>query len=84
MAAVTVRQRGDTHDPTRSRKGESPASDLLVRHMWTDYPYDMGEINPIGFIEGSQALADSERRLVFGGNAARLLGIEPPPARANG
>ena len=47
--------------------------------MGTDYPYDMGEIDPIGFIEGSQYLADSERRLVFGGNAARLLGIEPPP-----
>jgi hypothetical protein len=44
----------------------------------------MGEIDPIGFIEGSQALADSERRLVFGGNAARLLGIEPPPTRAKG
>ena len=43
---------------------------ILAGHvlMGTDYPYDMGEIDPIGFIEGSQALADSERRLVFGGN----------------
>jgi aminocarboxymuconate-semialdehyde decarboxylase len=52
--------------------------------MGTDYPYDMGEIDPIGFIEGAQALDNAKRRLVFGGNAARLLGIEPPPASANG
>jgi aminocarboxymuconate-semialdehyde decarboxylase len=51
--------------------------------MGTDYPYDMGEIDRIGFIEGSQALADSERRLVFGGQRGASR-IEPPPARANG
>ena len=50
--------------------------------MGTDYPYDMGEIDPIGFIESAQALDDTKRRLVFGGNAARLLGIAPAPARA--
>ena len=44
--------------------------------MGTDYPYDMGETDPIGFIEGSRALSDDERRLIFGGNAARLLGVE--------
>ena len=48
--------------------------------MGTDYPYDMGETDPIGFIEGSRALSDDERRLIFGGNAARLLGIEMPTA----
>ena len=50
--------------------------------MGTDYPYDMGEIDPIGFIESAQALDDTKRRLVFGGNAARLLGIAPASARA--
>jgi aminocarboxymuconate-semialdehyde decarboxylase len=44
----------------------------------TDYPYDMGETNPIGFVEGAPALSDAERKLVFGGNAARLLGLEVP------
>jgi len=48
--------------------------------MGTDYPYDMGEVDPIGFIEGSNKLTDAERRLVFGGNAARLLGITVPAA----
>ena len=46
--------------------------------MGTDYPYDMGETDPIGFVEGSQGLSDDERALIFGGNAARLLGIERP------
>jgi aminocarboxymuconate-semialdehyde decarboxylase len=46
--------------------------------MGTDYPYDMGEIDPIGFVEGSRGLSDEQRRLIFGGNAARLLGIEVP------
>jgi aminocarboxymuconate-semialdehyde decarboxylase len=44
--------------------------------MGTDYPYDMGETDPIGFIEGARGLSDGQRRLIFGGNAARLLGIE--------
>ncbi len=51
--------------------------------MGTDYPYDMGEIDPIGFIESVPALDESQRRMVFGGNAARLLGIEQPPASAD-
>ncbi len=46
--------------------------------MGTDYPYDMGETDPIGFVEGAPALSDAERKLVFGGNAARLLGLEVP------
>jgi aminocarboxymuconate-semialdehyde decarboxylase len=46
--------------------------------MGTDYPYDMGETDPIGFVEGSRGLSDEQRRLIFGGNAARLLGIEMP------
>ncbi|HEX2151840.1 MAG TPA: amidohydrolase family protein [Stellaceae bacterium] len=46
--------------------------------MGTDYPADMGEIDPIGFIEGAPGLDDSERRAILGGNAARLLNIEMP------
>ncbi|HTW70287.1 MAG TPA: amidohydrolase family protein [Acetobacteraceae bacterium] len=43
--------------------------------MGTDYPADMGEIDPVGFIEGA-ALSETERAAILGGNAARLLGIE--------
>src|ERR1700686_5221175 len=46
--------------------------------MGTDYPADMGEIDPIGFIEGAEGLDDSERRAILGRNAARLLNIEMP------
>src|SRR6266702_3677357 len=46
----------------------------------TDYPADMGEIDPIGFIERASGLDDAERRAILGRNAARLLNIEIPPA----
>jgi aminocarboxymuconate-semialdehyde decarboxylase len=51
--------------------------------MGTDYPADMGEIDPIGFIEGAEGLDNSERRAILGGNAARLLNVEIP-RRAQG
>src|SRR5712672_987661 len=46
--------------------------------MGTDYPADMGEVDPVGFIEGAARLDDSARRAILGGNAARLLGLEVP------
>jgi aminocarboxymuconate-semialdehyde decarboxylase len=46
--------------------------------MGTDYPYDMGETNPIGFVEGANGLNNDQRKQIFGGNAARLLGLEVP------
>jgi aminocarboxymuconate-semialdehyde decarboxylase len=46
--------------------------------MGTDYPADMGEVDPIGFIEGAEGLGDAERRAILGRNAARLLNIEVP------
>jgi aminocarboxymuconate-semialdehyde decarboxylase len=47
----------------------------------TDYPADMGEIDPIGFIESAPGLDDVERRAILGRNAARLLNLEMPPVR---
>ena len=44
----------------------------------TDYPYDMGEVDPIGFVAKTPGLADQERAAIAGGNAARLLGIDWP------
>ena len=49
--------------------------------MGTDYPADMGEIDPIGFIEGAKSLDDTERRAILGRNAARLLNILVPEER---
>ena len=50
--------------------------------MGTDYPADMGEIDPIGMIESTPGLDDVERRAILGGNAARLLNLEiPAPPR---
>ena len=46
--------------------------------MGTDYPADMGETDPIGFIEGAERLDNSARRAILGDNAARLLGLETP------
>jgi aminocarboxymuconate-semialdehyde decarboxylase len=46
----------------------------------TDYPADMGEIDPVGFIERAPGLDDTERRAILGRNAARLLNIEIPHA----
>src|SRR3981189_2461120 len=46
--------------------------------MGTDYPADMGEIDPIGFVESAPDLDDSERRAILGHTAARLPNIEIP------
>src|SRR5258708_38531692 len=41
-------------------------------------PADMGETDPVGFIEGAARLDDATRRAILGENAARLLGLEIP------
>jgi len=46
--------------------------------MGTDYPADMGEVDPIGFIESAPRITDAERMQILGGNAAGLLGIRKP------
>ena len=43
--------------------------------LGTDYPFDMGEEAPVGLVERIPGLSAGERELVWGGNAARLLGI---------
>jgi aminocarboxymuconate-semialdehyde decarboxylase len=49
--------------------------------MGTDYPADMGEIDPIGFIEGCSSLSPADRAAILGGNAARLLGVDATQVR---
>src|ERR1700681_1221845 len=62
-----------------------PQLEYLVRQygadhvlMGTDYPADMGEIDPIGFIEGAAGLSAEEHAAILGLNAARLLGAPVP------
>jgi aminocarboxymuconate-semialdehyde decarboxylase len=44
--------------------------------LGTDYPFDMGETDPVGLVERTPGLSEAERSLVCGGNAMRLLAIE--------
>ncbi len=43
--------------------------------LGTDYPYDMGVDDPVGFIEKVPGLSSENKRKIAGGNAAHLLGI---------
>lgn len=41
--------------------------------LGTDYPYDMGETDPVGLVCSVEGLTDRDRELILGGNASRLL-----------
>jgi aminocarboxymuconate-semialdehyde decarboxylase len=43
--------------------------------LGTDYPYDMGEYDPIGHIAAVECLSPSDVAAIAGGNAKRLFGI---------
>jgi aminocarboxymuconate-semialdehyde decarboxylase len=43
--------------------------------LGTDYPYDMGVDDPVGFIDGAKKLSKKDKAQIMGGNAARLLKI---------
>ena len=43
--------------------------------LGTDYPYDMGVEDPVGFIGKVSGLSSTKRNQIMGGNAARLLRI---------
>jgi len=47
--------------------------------LGTDYPYDMGDVDPVGHISRVPRLASADRALIMGGNAARLLKIKRRP-----
>ena len=44
--------------------------------LGTDYPYDMGEEDPVKLIESVPQLARADKEKIMGGNAARLLKIK--------
>ena len=43
--------------------------------LGTDYPYDMGEDDPLELIGSVPGLQQEQIDLISGGNAARLLGL---------
>jgi aminocarboxymuconate-semialdehyde decarboxylase len=66
-----------THHQLQHLVAQYGADHILVG---TDYPADMGEVDPIGFIERAPGLDDAQRRAILGRNAARLLGLAAPAA----
>ncbi|MFP6828010.1 MAG: amidohydrolase family protein [Gammaproteobacteria bacterium] len=48
-------------------------SDHIV--LGTDYPFDMGMYDPVGFVDSASALTEGDKAAIVGGNAAQLLGI---------
>jgi aminocarboxymuconate-semialdehyde decarboxylase len=44
--------------------------------LGTDYPYDMGMEDPVGFIEKTEGLSSEDKKRIQGLNAARLLKID--------
>lgn len=54
-------------------------SDHLL--LGSDYPFDMAEPDPVGFVSSAPGLSNEDKAAILGGNAAKLLKIRPP-ARA--
>ncbi|MES2183459.1 MAG: amidohydrolase family protein [Pseudomonadota bacterium] len=49
--------------------------------LGTDYPYDMGEEDPLGLIKQVKRLSKADRELIGGMNAVKLLKIKTPKAK---
>lgn len=53
--------------------------------LGSDYPFDMAKADPIGFVDGTPSLSQSDKANILGLNAARLLGLNVeasyPPAK---
>jgi aminocarboxymuconate-semialdehyde decarboxylase len=49
--------------------------------LGTDYPYDMGESDPVGLVARTPGLSDGQRAAICGGNAARLMGLDATVSR---
>jgi len=43
--------------------------------LGSDYPADMGEPDPVDFVESCDSLSDTEKKAILGGNAAALFGL---------
>lgn len=60
-------------------------SDIALKHLvdvvgasqvllGSDYPADMGTLDPVGFVEQSRLLGDADKRKILGENAQQLVG----------
>lgn len=64
-----------THDPEMlKRLIERFGADHVV--LGTDYPYDMGDEDPLGMVARVKRLPKASRDLITGGNAAKLLKLK--------
>ncbi|MFL6692327.1 MAG: amidohydrolase family protein [Ramlibacter sp.] len=64
-----------THDPEMLRRlVDRFGADHVV--LGTDYPYDMGDDDPLGMVAQVKRLPKADRDLIVGGNAARLLKLK--------
>lgn len=43
--------------------------------LGTDYPFDMGDADPVGHINGVRSFSRTDKENLWGGNAKRLLGL---------
>ena len=43
--------------------------------LGTDYPYDMGDEDPLALLGSTSGIDQAQIDLIAGGNAARLLGL---------
>lgn len=50
--------------------------------LGSDYPYDMGEDDPLGLVAAVPGLTAEQRALLLGGNAERLFGLSQPARSA--
>jgi aminocarboxymuconate-semialdehyde decarboxylase len=47
--------------------------------LGSDYPFDMGDEDPVGLVQGLRGIEEAERERILGGTAARLLKIKRSP-----
>jgi len=53
--------------------------EAMANAIAADYPFDMAEPDPVGFLGRVEGVSQKDMALVAGGNAERLLGL---PAKA--
>ncbi|WP_271146012.1 amidohydrolase family protein [Brevundimonas sp. NIBR10] len=63
------------YDPAHLRRLiDVVGADRVV--VGTDYPFDMGDYDPVGLIRSVEGLSPAERDAILSGNAIRLFGLE--------
>jgi aminocarboxymuconate-semialdehyde decarboxylase len=71
------------HDPAQLRSLIDAVGSTQVV-IGTDFPFDMGLDDPVGFLDSVAGLTPSEREQILGGNAEDLLGMDVGPPAGQG